>query len=256
MSMIVTRVTNPPLELEVAEAAFKPNPTTVRFSRAVKTLPGERVFDIGTGVGPLALMAAKSGARQVIGVDPVELHVNLARRNVAKYGLDEVVQIHQGRFFEPFEREPSLAGMKADVIIGDVSGIADAVSHAMGWYSDLVPTGGYDGADIIVSFLEQVPRYLTPGGRVYFPISVDLSDGERILAVVRRLFRHAENALPKPYVEFPLTREQVQTIVDAYEGALPPFIQIQDGDRPFWRGQIWVASEPRQPGDAAEARLS
>lgn len=242
---ITSRVTNPPLELTVNDQAFQPNPTTVRFSRAVTVRPGELVFDIGTGVGPLALMAAKAGARQVIGVDPVPLHVQLAKRNVAKYGLEEIVQIYQGGFFEPFDREPALQGLRADVIIGDVSGIADAVARALGWYSDIVPTGGHDGTDVILDFLKQVPSYLAPGGRVYFPIAVDLSDGEKILDAVHWIFGYAENALSKPYVEFPLTPEQVRTIHDAYNGELPPFIRVQEGARPYWRGQIWVARLPR-----------
>lgn len=242
---IVSRVTNPPLELNVSDQAFLPNPTTVRFSRAVTVQPGELVFDIGTGVGPLALMAAKAGARRVIGVDPVPLHVQLAKQNVAKYGMEEIVQIYQGRFFEPFDREPSLRGLRADVIIGDVSGIADAVARALGWYSDAVPTGGYDGTQVIIDFLKQAPGYLAPGGRVYFPIAVDLADGQKILDAVHTIFSHAENALGRPYVEFPLTPEQVRMIHDAYHGEPPPFIRVQSGARPYWRGQIWIARQPR-----------
>ena len=243
---ITSRVTSPPLELAVSEQAFQPNPTTVRFSRAIDVQEDDVVFDIGTGVGPLALMAAKAGARRVIGVDPVPLHAELAQRNIARYGLEETVEVHQGRFFEPFERDASLQELRADVIIGDVSGIADAAAHALGWYSELVPTGGYDGTEVIIEFLERAPAYLAAGGRVYFPVAVDLSDSEKIFNAVHDIFGDVKNALKKRYVEFPLTREQVNIVHEAYQGDPPPFIRVQDGARPHWRGQIWVAGQPRR----------
>src|SRR5690606_1291283 len=65
---VVSRVTSPPLELTAHKNCFAPNPTTVRFSRAVKINPRELVFDIGTGIGPLAIMAGKMGAGRVIAV--------------------------------------------------------------------------------------------------------------------------------------------------------------------------------------------
>ena len=129
---ICCRITDPPLELYTTDKAFRPNPTTVRFGRAVRVKPGDLVFDIGTGTGPLAIKAAMDGASHVYAVDPVELHCALARRNVAKYKLESKVTVLKGRFFEPFDADPRLRSLRADVIIGDVSGIADAVSHALG----------------------------------------------------------------------------------------------------------------------------
>lgn len=242
---VTSRVTNPPLELVTTDEAFQPNPTTVRFARCVRIDPGDVVFDIGTGIGPLALMAGRAGAKRVIGVDPVQIHCQLAQLNATRCELNQTVRFYRGCFFEPFEREAELAGLKANVVIGDVSGIADAVAHALGWYSSKVPTGGYDGTEVIRDFLRQVPRYLVKGGRVYFPIACDLSDGPRVVEEAKRLFAQVDNALKRPYVEFPLAVEDVQTIHDAYAGKLPPFIQIQHGKRPFWRGQILVASQPR-----------
>lgn len=242
---IHSRVTNPPLELVTVADAFEPNPTTVRFARCVHIEPGDLVFDIGTGIGPLALMAARAGARQVIGVDPVELHCELATLNAVRHGLEETVQFRCGRFFEPLEDLRGRMPGKANVIIGDVSGIADGVARALGWYSTIVPAGGEDGTEVIRAFLEKAADYLAEDGRVYFPIACDLSDGQRILNLARRLFESVENALPRPYVDFPLSECQIQAIYDAYAGHLPSFINIQEGTRPHWRGQILVASRPK-----------
>lgn len=242
--MITSRVTSPALELVADKRCFAPNPTTVRFSRAVKIKPRDLVFDIGTGIGPLAIMAGMMGAGRVIGVDPVGLQVKLARQNVARYNLQDRVEIHQGEFFSPFLTERGLEDLRADVIIGDVSGIAGPVGRALGWYPDDVPTGGDDGTAVLRAFLKQVPRFLANEGRLYFPIATDLSDSRRITELVSKHFGVVENALPKPYVEFPLSAEQHQAILDVYDGKPPFFIQIQSGRTAYWRGQILVASQP------------
>lgn len=242
---VEVRVSEPPLILQTTGRAFRPNPTTVRFSRAVKVAPGDIVFDIGTGIGPLAIMAALLGASRVCAVDPVAMHCELARLNVAKYKLENVVEVYQGSLFEPFEREPQLRGVKADVIIGDVSGIADPVARSLGWYSDDVPTGGPDGTDVLRRLLSSAGRHLKPDGSLYFPIAVDLSDSARVLAEAHKHFTEVENAMDKEYVVFPLSDTEVQAIESAYNGNRPGFIAIQPGRRPTWRGQILRASRPR-----------
>lgn len=242
---IPCRVTDPPLELYTTDKAFRPNPTTVRFGRAVRITPGDTVLDIGTGIGPLAIKAAMDGAEHVYAVDPVEMHCILARRNAAKYGLESKITVFQGGFFDPFEKEPSLRGLRANVIIGDVSGIADGVSHALGWYSDLVPTGGVDGTEQILKLIDRAASRLKPGGTLYFPIAIDLSDGGKILDAAGKRFASVINAFDKPYFEFPLTDPEVEAIQCAYGGTFPPFVNIQHGRRPFWRGQILIATMPR-----------
>ncbi len=242
---IESRVIDPPLQLSICAHAFRPNPTTIRFARALTVERGETVFDIGSGIGPLAIKAAKDGAARVVAVDPVGCHCKLARENVTRYGLDEIVEVHQGEFFDPFETHARLQGLKADVIIADVSGIADRAARALGWYGPDVPTGGPDGTDVLLRMLEQAPHYLNPGGRLYFPIAVDLSDGAKVEAAARRQFERVDNALSREFVTFPLTNEEINAIREAYPEGLPAYINIQTGTRVSWRGQILVASVPR-----------
>lgn len=244
VTMISTRVTDPALDLFIAEKAFRPNPTTVRFARTVRVEQGDVVFDIGTGIGPLAIKAALDGARHVYAVDPVPMHCELARMNVAKYGLQDKVSVHEGNFFEPFDTDPALKGVKADVIIGDVSGIADPVARALGWYSDEVPTGGEDGTDVIIELLRRAKKYLNPGGSMYFPIAVDLSDSGKIIDAAQSLFATVVNAMDRPSVIFPISEPEMQAIQQVYGSHQPSYINIQQDRRPHWRGQIWKATNP------------
>lgn len=244
-STICTRVTDPPLELFITDTAFRPNPTTVRFARFVEAKEGDVVFDIGTGIAPLAIKCAMDGASKVIAVDPVPQHCELARMNVAKYELQDTITVLEGKFFEPIDQEPSLKDLKANVIIGDVSGIADPVARALGWYSEDVPTGGYDGTDVIIDFLKRAAPYLAPGGSIYFPIAVDLSDQDKIMKAAHELFANVDNAIDRESFSFPLSEEEIKAINDAYDGEPPSYINIQTERRPSWRGQIWRASNPR-----------
>jgi SAM-dependent methyltransferase len=244
-STIRSAVSHPPLELFITDQAFRPNPTTVRFSRTARIVPGDVVFDIGTGIGPLAINAALVGASRVVAVDPVELHCELARKNVAKYGLDDKITVYCGDFFEPFENEPDLKGLKANVIVGDVSGIADPVARALGWYSSDVPAGGPDGTDVLVELMRQAGPYLAPDGWIYFPVAVDLSDGDKVLAAARRFYHEVDNAMKRATTHFPMTDDEVRAVENAYNGDQPGYINIQHGKRRFWRGQIWKASRPK-----------
>lgn len=58
--------------------------------------PGQRVLDVGTGTGILAMAAALLGSGPVLGVDIDEEAVKTARDNVAKNGLTERVTIAAG----------------------------------------------------------------------------------------------------------------------------------------------------------------
>jgi methylase of polypeptide subunit release factors len=232
------------LSLEVSPSdLFLPNVTTVRFARAVDTklIKGATVFDIGTGVGPLAIYAALEGADHVYGVDPVAEHIEIARRNARRCKLSDKVTFYVGEFFSPLEE----LGLKADVIIGDVSGIAEKAARALGWYPPNVPTGGEDGTEVIAELLRQSPPFLNQGGTLYFPIARDLSDEQKLMKIVKNLYDSVIEASPE--VRFPLTEDQLTALYDSYNGNLPPFIQIQErrGNTHLWRGQIYAASKPR-----------
>jgi hypothetical protein len=230
------------LSLAVApEDSFIPNATTVRFSRAIPEVKDKVVFDIGTGVCPLGIWAGILGAREVHCVDPHEAHIALAQRNVRSYSLENVVHIYHGRFFSPFEEN----GAKADIIIGDVSGIADIASRALGWYPPSIPTGGHDGTENLVALIEQAPCFLADKGVLYFPAALDLSDHARIMEAATWCFESVAPLFKKP-ARFPLTGEQVRRLHDGYNGDMPQFITLQEKRKGyFWRGQMYAASMPR-----------
>ncbi len=80
--------------------------------------PGDRVLDVGTGSGSLALAAARLGAREVLGVDLDPVAVRVANENIARNGLEAVVTARVGDLLEG-------VSMCAEVVAANI--IADAV---------------------------------------------------------------------------------------------------------------------------------
>ncbi len=79
--------------------------------------PGDRVFDIGTGSGILAISASKLGAREVVGVDLDIVAVHSAIENVEHNHLENV-RILQGNLLDVVEGNAELvvANIIAEVI--------------------------------------------------------------------------------------------------------------------------------------------
>ena len=79
--------------------------------------PGDRVFDIGTGSGILAISASKLGAREVVGVDLDIVAVHSAKENVDHNHLDNV-RILQGNLLDVVEGKAELvvANIIAEII--------------------------------------------------------------------------------------------------------------------------------------------
>lgn len=94
--------------------------------------PQNRVFDIGTGSGILAITASKLGASEVIGVDIDDVAVDAARENVEFNNINNV-EIKCGNLVDVVEG-------KADIIVANII------------------------ADIIISLAKQIKDYLNNDG--------------------------------------------------------------------------------------------
>lgn len=222
-----------PLKINEKEL-FVPNAVSGLFAKTVEINPGDIVFDIGSGVGPLTIWSAQEPSQHVYSVEIVKSQYQLLLENIKDNGVSHKVTAYQGEFFDPIPQ-----GIKADVIIGDVSGIARIPAVAFGWYPPEIPTGGEDGTEVIIPLLERAGRYLKEGGRLYFPIAVSLSDSGRIMDVARARFENLE-VLTQP--TFPLTPEQVNRLGDVSDR---PYIRLESkGSRTVWRGEIYKATNP------------
>ncbi len=226
------------LDLYIApDELFVPNAVSRLFAKIVEIDDGDTVFDIGTGVGVLAVWAALQPCREVLAVDPVPAHCALVGDNAELHGVTDKLHVHQGSLFDPLP-----ADLKADVIIGDVSGIADAPARALGWYSSDVPSGGGDGSDVVIELLTAARDRLTSNGRLYFPAAVGMAADEKIMAVARRCFGRLDRKID---VWFPLSAEEYEIVADCLPPALLAKIRRR-GSRMAWNGLIYEATCPKR----------
>jgi ribosomal protein L3 glutamine methyltransferase len=121
------------------------------------------VLDLCTGSGCLAILAARAlpNAR-IDAVDISKDALEVAARNVADYGLEDRVTLHQGDLFKP------LAGRRYDLIISnppyvDAQGMAELPRECRA-EPKLAFDGGADGIVIVRRILQAAKQHLTPEG--------------------------------------------------------------------------------------------
>jgi methylase of polypeptide subunit release factors len=218
-----------PFTLALGPGVFSPTHTSRTLADAIEIEPGDTVIDVGCGSGVLAFVAARLGASRVIGCDLSERAIEAARLNADRLGLDDLCEFRQGDLLEP------VRDVRANVLIGDVSGIPDAIAAETGWFDD-VPAGGPTGAELPAKFLESIGDTLVPGGRLYLPTGT-IQDENSILAAARRIFGDRMEAISQR--EFPLpdlvgksqavARMMKEGILDLH----------RRGSRVLWQLRIW-----------------
>ena len=218
-----------PFSLQVRPGVFSPTTTSRTLADALEINPGDTVIDVGCGSGVLAFVAAKLGAGKVYGCDLSGPAVRAARENAAMLGLSDVCEFRQGDLLEP------VRDVRADVLIGDVSGIPDELAAVTGWF-DRVPAGGPTGAELPRKLLGSIGETLAPGGRLYLPTGT-LQDEASILTLARELF--GDNMEPVLEREFPLPDLVAKATATARmmkEGLLSLH---KRGSRLLWSLRIW-----------------
>src|SRR3984885_9673042 len=123
----------------------------------------ETVLDLCTGSGCLAILAAQSFPHaEIDAVDVSKDALAVAARNVADYGLEGRISLHQGDLFKP------LAGNRYNLIISnppyvDAEGMASLPRECRAEPA-IAFDGGPDGLAITSRILQEAKRHLTPQG--------------------------------------------------------------------------------------------
>jgi len=218
-----------PFALQVAPGVFSPTHTSRTLADALEISADDTVIDVGCGSGVLSFVAARLGARKVYGCDLSEPAVGAARRTAERLGLGDVCEFRSGDLLEP------VRDVRADVLIGDVSGIPDELASLSGWF-EAVPSGGPTGAELPRKMLASIGDTLVPGGRLYLPTGT-IQDEDAILSAAREVF--GNNMEPVMEREFPLPDLVGKSVAAARmmkEGLLNLH---RRGSRWLWRLQIW-----------------
>jgi release factor glutamine methyltransferase len=219
----------------IGPKTFAPTRTSMEVAEGLRVEPGDTVIDIGCGSGVLAIVAALLGAGRVYGTEVNEEAVGYARRNAEALGVADRVEIHHGSLFEP------LGDLKADVVIGDVAGIPDAIAVETGWYPGGY-SGGPTGAEVPVAMLKATQGHLNPGGRLYLPTG-SIQDEGAVLRAARTIFGESRMCQLRERL-FPLpTRvsdsQVMRKLMDSGVVSL-----IRKGSRMLWALRVWECVAP------------
>jgi ribosomal protein L3 glutamine methyltransferase len=135
-----------------AESSLIPDETRVR-----------RILDLCTGSGCLAILAALRFPEATI--DATDLSADaleVARLNIADYGLEHRITLHEGNLFDP------LPSGSYDLILANPPYVAEAEVGAFppeyAHEPRLAHLGGEDGMDIVRRILDEAPAFLAPSG--------------------------------------------------------------------------------------------
>lgn len=221
-----------PFDLLLSEHTFPPSSVSMLLGEALDVTPGDTVIDMGCGSGVLAIVAAKLGAGRVFGVDMAPDTVEVATTNAERAGVGHLTRFFQGDLFQPLPEEA-----KADVIIGDVSGIPDLFAKVSGWFPS-GRGGGARGSELPIRMLKEAQDWLKPKGRLLLPTG-SIQDENAILKAARSLYGKLteliERRIPLPG-QLADTEELRQLMRDEV-------IRLaQRGSRLIWNARVWECS--------------
>jgi len=145
----------------VPEGVQAPKAGSLFFHRNLRVIPGERVLEIGAGLGLTAVLAAKSGAR-VVAVDVVPGAVAAIGQNALLNGV--TVDARLGDCYAP------VTGERFDLICSNPPQMPTPPGRDRDDPVAAADNGGIDGWEILDRLIAGARAHLAPGGRLVFTI--------------------------------------------------------------------------------------
>jgi release factor glutamine methyltransferase len=141
----------------VPDGVQPPKAGSLFFCRHLDVHPGERVLEVGAGLGLAAVLAAHGGAR-VVATDVVPAAVEAIRVNAALNGV--AVDARLGDCYAP------VAGERFDLVCSNPPQMPTPPGRERGDATAAADNGGVDGWEILDRLIAGAPAHLAPGGRL------------------------------------------------------------------------------------------
>lgn len=160
-------------KFEVRPDVYEPAEDTFLLADDLDVHRGERVLELGTGCGLLAILAAKAGAKAVAtDINPSALEC--ANKNAVAHGVGDKIDFRLGDLFVP------VSGESFDLIIFNPPYLPVAPGEELGGLLDCAWEAGPDGRAVIDRFLSELAGHLTTNGRALF-VQSSLADVEKTI---------------------------------------------------------------------------
>ena len=145
----------------VTDGVQPPKAGSLLFCRHLGVAAGERMLEIGAGLGLAAVLAARAGAR-VVATDIVPTAVAAIRANAALNGVS--IDVRLGDAYAP------VAGERFDLIASNPPQMPTPAGRERADATAAADNGGPDGWEILDRIIAGAPAHLVPGGRLVFTI--------------------------------------------------------------------------------------
>ena len=145
----------------VPEGVQPPKAGSLFFCRHLAVSAGERVLEIGAGLGLAAVLAARVGAR-VVATDVVPAAVETIRANAVLNGVSIDARLGDG--YAP------VAGERFDLVASNPPQMPTPPGRERADATAAADNGGVDGWEILARIIAGAPAHLRPGGRLVFTI--------------------------------------------------------------------------------------
>lgn len=145
----------------VPDGVQSPKAGSLFFCRHLAVRRGERMLEIGGGLGLAAVLAARAGAH-VVATDIVPEAVDAIRANAALNGV--MVDARLGDVWAP------VRGERFDLICTNAPQMPTPAGRGRADAQAAADNGGLDGWAILDRVIEGAVTHLNPGGRLVFSI--------------------------------------------------------------------------------------
>jgi HemK-related putative methylase len=145
----------------VPDGVQPPKAGSLFFCRHLDARAGERMLEIGAGLGLAAVLAAKAGAR-VVATDVVPGAVEIIRANAALNGV--TIDARLGDCYAP------VAGERFDLICSNPPQMPTPPGRERSDAAAAADNGGPDGWQLLDPLIAGAPAHLTAGGGLTFTI--------------------------------------------------------------------------------------
>lgn len=157
----------------ICDEVYEPSEDSFLIARNLSLTNGERVLDMGTGCGILAVIAAEK-VNEVIAVDVNPYAVECARKNAELNDVAVKVEVREGNLFSPVRD-----GEKFDLILFNAPYLPVEGDEGKNWI-EKAWSGGETGRTVIDRFIDEVSEYLTEKGRALL-VQSTFSDVDKTL---------------------------------------------------------------------------
>jgi release factor glutamine methyltransferase len=159
------------MEFETCKQVYEPAEDTFLLAENLSIKKSDRILEIGTGTGIIAIIASKK-AKNVVAVD-INVHaVQCAQKNAEIN--QAIVDVRLGDLFGPVEDE------KFDLILFNTPYLPTHNEEMVEDDLEAAWDGGKNGRRVIDRFIKELPEHLTAEGRVQL-VQSSLSDVEQTI---------------------------------------------------------------------------